>query len=98
MIPFRLTAKAKKDLKRIAKVTQAKWGKEQRNIYLKQFDDAFHQLANKPELGKACDFIRTGYRNYPQASHIIFYKYGTDSKIEIIRILHKRMDVSSQLR
>ncbi len=97
MIHFSLTAKAKHDLKQIAKFTQEKWGKEQRNIYLKQFDNTFHRLAKKPELGTSCDFIKSGYRKFPQASHIIFYKLESNSEIEIIRILHKRMDVIAQL-
>lgn len=97
MIPFKLTNKAKVDLKDIAIYTQEKWNKQQRNIYLKQFDDAFHKLAKTPSMGINCDFIRQGYRKFPQGSHVIFYKDGSTSTIEIIRILHKQMDYSSNL-
>ncbi len=90
---FKLTHKAKKDLLQIAKYTEAHWGKKQRNIYVKQFDDTFHLLADNFRLGKKCDYIKTGYRKFPQGSHIIFYKIGSTSNIEIIRILHKSMDV-----
>ncbi|MHA7853294.1 type II toxin-antitoxin system RelE/ParE family toxin [Marinobacter shengliensis] len=41
--------------------------------------------------GQTCDGIRADYRQYPQGSHIIFYRVATDSVVEIIRILHKRM-------
>ncbi|WP_426416178.1 type II toxin-antitoxin system RelE/ParE family toxin [Aestuariirhabdus sp. LZHN29] len=98
MIPFKLSAKAKSDLKNIAKFTQEKWGHDQRNIYVKQFDDSFHMLADSPEIGKSCDFIKDGYLKFPQGSHVIFYKLGHNSKIEIIRILHKSMDVTLNLR
>ncbi len=28
-----------------------RWGKEQRRLHAKQFDDAFHLLADNPEIG-----------------------------------------------
>lgn len=97
MKPFVLTNQAKADLRAIALFTEQRWGKEQRNLYVKQFDDAFHLLATSPLAGKDCSYLRAGYRKFPQGSHIIFYKTGTASVIEIIRILHKSMDVDSRL-
>lgn len=97
MKPFALTHKAQEDLFTIARYTQKIWGKEQRNLYIKQFDEAFYMLAEAPLIGKACDDIKTGYKKFPQGSHIIFYKAGTQTNIEIIRILHKHMDVDTQL-
>jgi toxin ParE1/3/4 len=90
---FALTEKAKADLRAVAIFTEERWGKEQRNLYIKQFDDGFHLLAKTPLAGKACDHIKNGYRKSPQGSHIIFYKNDTKEKIEIVRILHKNMDV-----
>lgn len=96
MKAFALTRKAKADLQAIATFTEEQWGKEQRNLYIKQFDDAFHMLANAPLVGKACDYIKSGYRKFPQGSHIIFYKDSDKHKIEIVRILHKNMDVEAK--
>ena len=96
MKPFVLTNAAKADLKAIARFTEKRWGRNQRNIYLKHFDDAFHLLANTPSMGKACDSLKSGYQKSPLASHIIFYRNGTESFIEIVRILHKNMDVVSK--
>ena len=97
MKTFALTRSAKTDLRAIALFTEKTWGREQRNAYLKQLDDAFHLLAATPSVGKACDDIKTGYKKFPQGSHIIFYKSGNQTRIEIIRILHKHMDVDMQL-
>ncbi|HAS6074035.1 type II toxin-antitoxin system RelE/ParE family toxin, partial [Vibrio vulnificus] len=47
-----------------------------------------------PDIGKACDEIRDGYRKFPQGSHVIFYRQIGSQNIEIIRILHKSMDVN----
>jgi toxin ParE1/3/4 len=54
---FRIKATARADLKGIAKFTEQKWGREQRNSYLTELDQT----------------------------------------PEIIRVLHKRMNVSSRL-
>lgn len=94
MSSFRLSAKAKSDLKLIAVFTERRWGKDQRNHYLHQFDACFRKLAENPSMGTVCDTIRPGYRKFPNASHVIFYRMGEGSCLEIIRILHNRMDVS----
>ena len=93
---FELTKKAKDDLRKIAGFTEKRWGRTQRLLYIKQFDDAFHLLAESPALGQQCDFIKEGYRRFPQGSHILFYREASKSKITIIRILHKNMDVESK--
>jgi len=96
MKSFALTRSAVADLRSIAMFTEARWGREQRNLYLKQLDDAFHMLADSPAVGTACDEIMPGYRKFPQGSHVIFFKSGAKSAIEIIRILHQGMDVETQ--
>jgi toxin ParE1/3/4 len=95
MNDFLLSSKAKSDLIKIAKYTQLTWGIPQRNNYLKILDNTFQLLANEPELGLNCDYIREGYCKYPQASHVIYYKEYKNSQIFIVRILHKSMDVNS---
>ncbi len=97
MKKFFLSSKAKSDLIKIAKYTQLTWGVPQRNDYLKILDITFQLLANEPELGLNCDYIREGYSKYPQASHVIYYKEYKNNQIFIVRILHKSMDVNSAL-
>lgn len=88
---FKLSRKAKADLKSIALYTEREWGLDQRNHYIFQFDQCFHLLCGNPNLGQSCDEISTDYRQYPQGSHMIFYRLATDGVVEIIRILHKCM-------
>jgi toxin ParE1/3/4 len=94
---FEISRAAKNDLRSIAIFTEKRWGKIQRNLYIKQLDDTFHLLGETPELGVQCNYIWNGYRKFPQGSHIIFYNQGTKNKILIVRILHKSMDYSSKL-
>ena len=91
-----VTRKAHADLIAIGRFTAKEWGINRRNKYLKQLDDCFQQLSENPSLGVCCDFIANGYRKFPQGSHLIFYKQNPEGIIEIIRILHKTMDVKSR--
>jgi len=68
MKAFELTKEAKNDLRKMARFTEKRWGRDQRFLYIKQFDDAFHLLARE----------------------------ASKSKIIIIRVLHKNMDVESK--
>ena len=94
---FRLSAQSLEDLKSIGRFTLKSWGREQRNIYLSKLDESFHILAEQPYLGNARDDIRKGYRVYHVGRHLIFYPQKPTA-IEIIRILHDRMDVETHLR
>ena len=97
MTAFRLSAKSIEDLKSIARFTLKSWGREQRNIYLSKLDESFHLLADQPHLGNTRDDIRKGYRVYQVGRHLIFYRQKYTG-IEIIRILHDRMDVETRLK
>jgi toxin ParE1/3/4 len=97
MMEFRVSAKALKDLRAIGRYTQRKWGKDQRNKYLSMLDAGFHTIAHSPEVGINCEYIRSGYRKYYVGRHLIFYRHRK-LYIEIIRILHDRMDISRHFR
>ena len=97
MADFVLTRKAKRDLVEIALYTFERWGREQRNLYLKMLDDCFHQLAANPHIGADCREIRTGYRKIKAGSHVIFYRANSSQMIETVRILHARMDLENHL-
>ena len=94
---FILTQKAKEDMLAIGRYTRQQWGKAQQRHYLTQLDSAFHDLAGKPSLGRACDEIRKDYFKYGVGKHVIFYRHIGKERIEIVRILHGRMDIEQHL-
>ncbi len=94
MSDFRISRAAVLDMKNIALYTKKHWGREQQHSYLRLLDQSFHRLAKQPFLGKPCDSIRKGYRQYPQGKHVIFYRIAADGCVEIIRILHHAMSLS----
>jgi len=97
MPSFTLTNLAKADLKEIGRYTQEHWGREQRDLYLKMLDVSFQQLADNPLKGKDCSDIRNGYCRYSAGSHVIFYRQQSSDTIEVVRILHGRMNISTRL-
>lgn len=93
MIFFVLTNAAINDLKEIATFKERRWGKSKRYSYIKLLDYNFHLISESPEIGKSCDYIKPGYRKFLINSHIIFYRVQYEHRVEIIRILHERMDI-----
>ena len=98
MPTYKVTRKAQADLIEIGRYTTKEWGVTQRNTYLKELDNCFSQIAKNPELGMTCDYIANGYRKFPQGSHLIFYKQDDEDIVEIIRVLHKSMDVVTKFK
>ena len=97
MRAFVLTNRAKYDLKEIGRYTQKTWGRDQRDIYLRMLDLSFHQLAANPLMGNDCSEIRSGYLKFNAGSHVIFYRQKLVDLIEIVRVLHGRMDIEARL-
>lgn len=94
---FLVSQAARSDLKNIAAYTQKTWGADQRRVYLKELDLAFLFLAENPFSGASCDYIISDLRKFCHKSHVIFYVIR-DNSIFIARVLHKSMDVESQLK
>ena len=94
MPKFRITPRARDDLKNIGRYTERQWGKSQRNVYLQDFEKRFHWLAENPRLGKHRPDVTAGYYSYPQGQHVIFYLIGQGG-IELIGIPHKERDIIS---
>lgn len=97
MSKFLLSPLAEKDLEEIWFYTFKTWGKKQANLYLSEFESAFTSLASNPLQAVACDEIRAGYRYWSLNKHLIFFKINKDN-IEIIRILHNKMNAFKALQ
>lgn len=97
---IRLGAAAEVDFANILKWTTENFGARQSRVYGETLVDAFGALANGPEVvgSKARDDIVTGFRTLHVArsgrrgSHFLLYRATANQTIEIVRILHERMD------
>jgi len=95
-LPYVISKKAISDLEEIWYHTVQKWSADQANRYYDLILEKVNHICEKPDSGKSFDHIRKGYRASKVKSHIIFYKVVNDS-IEVIRVLHERMDIESRL-
>jgi toxin ParE1/3/4 len=91
MSRFRLTPAARQRLKIIGRDTQKVWGLAQRNKYLAELDKGFHDLAIRPDKGRARFEVSADLFSFHLNSHVIFY-YIRPAHIEIVDILHERME------
>ena len=96
MAGFRLTKAAETDLKAIARYTHQRWGRKQRNKYPRELDQAFERIAANPGLGTRRDEIREGHLSFLRNRHLIFYRVRK-GHVEIVRVLHHRMDIETLL-
>ncbi len=55
-------------------------------------------MAENPDLGKEYELILPNLRGVKLKEHIIFYRCLEEGKIEILRILHGRMDLKTRIQ
>jgi toxin ParE1/3/4 len=91
-----LSPRAQKDIDDIWEYTVEHWNVRQAEIYLRQIRRAIETVAAEPNIARACDDIRPGYWKYPAGSHVMFFRI-TDKGINVVRILHSRMDFERHL-
>ena len=96
MADWQLTPRAEQDLADIWLYTRQRWSPAQADRYVSALFDAMDALAAAPARGRSAETIRPGYRRQASGRHVIFYRPG-GSGIEIIRILHQRMDMPGQM-
>jgi toxin ParE1/3/4 len=95
---FEISEKAFEDIENIWLFTIEIWSIEQADRYYNLLFDEIEYITEHPLSGRNADYIRKGYRCTKVKSHLIFYRFKkSESKIEIIRILHQSMDVEQRL-
>ncbi len=97
MSGFALTPAAQADVDDIWDYTAEVWNTDQANRYVLAIRDACAALAAGKSRGRPIDDIRPGYLKHAVGSHFLFFRVTDDGVIEIIRILHQRMDVAAHL-
>ena len=97
MSRYLLSPAARADLEQIWDYTHERWGAEQAEAYLSDLVRAMQRASANPVIGRACDDIRPGYRKLPAGSHVLFYRTTDEGVVDVVRILHRRMDVDRHL-
>jgi len=87
--------RAKRDLIDIWLFTYDHWGEGQADRYVRHINDMIVKLATNPGRGSDFGHVRVGLRRFRAGQHRIFYRVR-GHRIEIVRILHARMDLQDQ--
>lgn len=95
---FRLSNKAVIDLSDIWQYTYTNWSENQSDKYYRMLIETCQGLADNPKIGSSYPLIREDLLGYRSGRHIIFYREVKNNEIEIIRILHERMDLKIRLK
>ena len=94
---YEISVKANKDIDKIWLYTYENWSLELADRYYNLIMDEIEYISKKFESGKSMEHLRKGYRSSKVKSHIIFYKKSEKNIVEIIRVLHSRMDFENRL-
>ena len=91
------TPRARRDIEEIWEYSFEQFGLDKAEAYLRDIQRAAMTVTEDPRRGLGCDEIRSGYRKFSVGSHILFFK-ASETRVVIIRILHRRMDFNRHLR
>lgn len=85
------------DLNDIWIYTFSKWSEKQADKYYHALEFACKQIGNNPDLGKEYDRISNNLLGLRTGKHIIFYQVRNKDRVEVVRILHERMDLKNRI-
>lgn len=95
---YKISKKALNDLDEIWIYTYHKWSKNQADRYYTLIIEEINFISENFMTGKTVEQTRINYRVTKIKSHLIFYRKGENGIVEIVRILHQRMDIKERLK
>ena len=95
---YRISKQGINDLNDIWIYTLNKWSKEQADRYYNLIIGEIEFIADNYFIGISAEQTRENYRVTKVKSHLIFYRKVENDIVEIVRILHQRMDIKNRLK
>jgi toxin ParE1/3/4 len=95
---YRISEQAINDLNTIWIYTLNKWSKEQADRYYDLIIGEIEFVADNFLTSKSVEQTRKNYRVTKIKSHLIFYRKIENDIVEVVRILHQRMDIKKRLK
>ena len=90
--------KAVDDLSKIWDYTYEVWSESQADKYYKMIIEACQDLSENTEVGKVYNEVSDEILGFWVGKHIIFYREMNPGTIEVVRILHGRMDLKNKMK
>ncbi|CAN5615338.1 type II toxin-antitoxin system RelE/ParE family toxin [soil metagenome] len=98
MATYQITKKALADIDEIWSCTAENWSIEQADRYYNLVFDEIEFIAQNFELSRDMGWIRKGYRVSKVKSHLVFFRKLRNGNVEVVRVLHERMDIPDRLK
>jgi toxin ParE1/3/4 len=90
--------KAEDDIVGIATFGSSEWGEIEATRYVQNILDVLDDLTVFPFLGREITYTSGQIRSIGSGSHVIYYRVDeSSSEIEIVRVLHARMNAMRHL-
>lgn len=97
MSEYIISEKALEDINNIWIYTAENWSVEQADRYYNLIIDEIEYIVHNFDMASDFEKIRKSYRYSKVKSHLIFFKKDKTNEIEIVRVLHERMDIENRL-
>ena len=97
MTEYIISEKALEDLNNIWIYTFENWSIEQADRYYNLIMDEIEYVAENFETMNDFGSVRKDYRYSKVKSHLVFCKINQDNEIEVVRILHEKMDFKNRI-
>lgn len=92
-----ISEKAIEDLNNIWIYTAENWSVGLANRYYNLIVDEIEYVSENFETAKDFGTVRKNYKYSKVMSHLVFYKKTENSEMEVVRILHERMDIENRI-
>lgn len=92
-----ISEKALEDINNIWIYTAENWSVEQADRYYNLIIDEIEYVVRNFDTARDFGKIRKSYRYSKVKSHLIFFKKDELNEIEVVRVLHERMDIGNRL-
>lgn len=93
---LRFHSSAQRDFTNLAVRSEREWGKQRTRRYLDEIERKIQSIVENPMLGHDAGLPRPELRRITSGSDVIFYTFD-DRQVEIVRIMHERMDFAALL-
>jgi toxin ParE1/3/4 len=97
MSAYILSEKALDDINKIWIYTAENWSVQHADRYYNLTLDEVEYIVGNFEMARDFGNVRKNYRYSKVKSHLVFFKKTKSNKIEVVRVLHERMDIKNQL-
>ena len=97
MSEYIISEKALEDINNIWIYTAENWSIEQADRYYNLILDEIEYIVQNLERARDFGKIRKSYKYSKVKSHLIFFKKDKKNKIEVVRVLHERVDIENRL-